>query len=66
MQISAKESKGKKLSAEESELQKEVQKLVETSPSHRLQSGIFSWRIKSLKKILSNKVIRLSLWNVGV
>jgi hypothetical protein len=66
MQLSAKENKGKKLSPEENDLQKEVVRLVECSPSHRLGSGIFSWRIKSLKKLLSNKVItRLYLLNVG-
>jgi len=57
MQLSAKENKGKKLSPEENDLQREVVKLVECSPSHRLGSGIFSWRIKSLKKLLSNKVV---------
>lgn len=61
MQLSAKENKGKKLSPEENDLQREVVKLVECSPSHRLGSGIFSWRIKSLKKLLSNKVIT-RLW----
>jgi hypothetical protein len=68
MQLSAKENKGKKLTVEETELQKEVCRLVEPSLSHRNGSGIFSWRIKSLKKLLSNKVIRpvafLEIWRV--
>ena len=56
MQLSSKEAKGKSLSPTETDLQKEVLKLVECSPCHHNTSGIFSWQIKSLKKFLENKV----------
>ena len=57
MQLTSKEAKGKTLQPEENDLKKEVLALVECSPVSRETSGIYSWRIKSLKKILENKVV---------
>ena len=59
MQIEAKNAKGKKLSPEEDELKKEVDRLVDKAPCYFEGSSgnpIYSWQIKSLKKILAKKV----------
>ena len=59
MQIEAKNAKGKKLSPEEDELKKEVDRLVDKAPCYFEGSSgnpIYSWQIKSLKKILAQKV----------
>jgi hypothetical protein len=57
MQLTAKEAKGKALTLDELDLQKQVTKIVECGPCDNQQSGIFSWRIKSLKNLLENKCV---------
>mmetsp|Transcript_97265 Transcript_97265/g.156867 ORF Transcript_97265/g.156867 Transcript_97265/m.156867 type:complete len:568 (-) Transcript_97265:1018-2721(-) len=57
MQLSAKEALGKTLSVDEIELKKLVENLVEEAPCHQDNFGLYSWRIRPLKKILENKVV---------